>query len=240
MLQAKENTYPFAIKSYHTDMHAELSLHQLFLYFQECAWANAQANGFGYDFVERNQALWVLNRVLVRMQKYPKWEEKIHIRTWPSGHETMQAYRDFQVIIGEDVVGQVISSWLVLDKKTRRPKKIDELGFSNNHYLSERALSQNPDKIIFPDNSVFVIARKVHYSDIDVNGHVNNATYVRWATDALFQNYKKQAIEFEINYLRELVLNDEYLVFIAEDTQNTFVELRNKDGKTICVARAKF
>jgi len=240
MLQAKENTYPFAIKSYHTNMYAELSLHQLFLYFQECAWANAQANGFGYDFVEGNQAIWVLNRVLLKIQKYPKWEAKIHIRTWPSGHETMQAYRDFQVKIGEGVVGQAISSWLVLDKNTRRPRKIDELGFSNNNYLSERALSQNPDKIIFPEKSNFVVARKVHYSDIDVNGHVNNATYVRWATDALFQNHKKQAIEFEINYIRELVLNDEFSVFMAEDAQNTYVEIRNNTGKVICLVRAQF
>lgn len=240
MLQANENTYPFVIKSYHSDVHNELTLQQLFLYFQECAWANAQANGFGYDFVEENQALWVLNRVLLKIQKYPKWEEEIYIRTWPSGHETMQAYRDFQVKIGEDVVGQVISSWLVLDKKTRRPRKIDELGFSNNNYLNERALSQNPDKIIFPEKSNFIVARKVHYSDIDVNGHVNNATYVRWATDVIFQNIKKKVIEFEINYLRELHLNDVFVVFKSEDDQNTYVELKNNAAKTICVVRVKF
>ncbi len=240
MLQAQENTYPFAIKSYHTDMHAELSLHQLFLYLQECAWANAQTNGFGFDFVEKNQALWVLNRVLLRIQKYPKWQEKIHIRTWPSGHETMQAYRDFQVKIGKEIFGQVISSWLVLDKNNRRPRKIADLGFSNNNYLIERALRQNPDKIVFPEKSDFVVARKVHFSDIDVNGHVNNATYVRWATDALFQNHKKQVIEFEINFIRELVLNDMFSVFIAEDAQNTYVELKNDAGKTICLVRAKF
>jgi hypothetical protein len=63
---------------------------------------------------------------------------------------------------------------------------------------------------------------------------------VRWATDVIFQNIKKKVIEFEINYLRELHLNDVFVVFKSEDDQNTYVELKNNAAQTICVVRVKF
>ena len=119
-LKSKEKSYCFDVQSYHADIDSNLYLHQLFLFLQDCAWAHAQENDFGYSFVERENALWVLSRVYIKLSKYPKWEDELCIKTWPKGNDGLFALRDFEIRIGNKLIGQVLSSWLILDKKTQK------------------------------------------------------------------------------------------------------------------------
>jgi len=106
--------------------------------------------------------------------------------------------------------------------------------------LQESAIEQKPEKIKVDIDLMENEQRKVFYSDIDVNRHVNNATYVRWILDSWFSDNNEAIAEFEINFLSELKLNDEFAVFAGKQKDDYFYSLKDsQSGSDICKARFK-
>lgn len=240
MLKHPVTIYTFSIKSYHTDQEGNLTFSSLFHFLQECAWDNARLNDFGYEFLKQNNAFWVLSRVLVEIDKYPKWKDEIEIKTWPKGADGFFALRDFEISLKGKVVGRVTSSWLILDVKTRRPRKLDNFNFIHENFHSENAIDKKLSKVVSKGVLKELETRKVYYSDLDVNKHVNNATYVRWIMDSYFsKEQKKMVSEFEINFLTELMLSDEFTVSEVHEDNNSYFVLKNIQNKEVCKARLK-
>ncbi|MFO7842582.1 MAG: thioesterase [Bacteroidales bacterium] len=239
MLKHPFGKYTFRIRSYDSDQNGKLTLPALFHFLQECAWENARANDFGYEFLEENNAYWVLSRVLVQMDEYPQWRDEIEIKTWPKGVDRFFAIRDFQIYKNGKTIGNVTSYWLIVDKDKKRPRRPDDFNFVHENFLQESAIEQKPEKIEIDNDLAKKEQRKVFYSDIDVNRHVNNATYVRWILDSWFSENKEDIAEFEISFLSELMLNDEFAVFAGPQNENYFYTLRDTGSKAICNARLK-
>lgn len=239
MLKNPFGKYIFQIKSYDSDQNGQLTLPALFHFLQECAWENARANNFGYEFLEKNNAYWVLSRVLVQMDEYPQWRDEIEIKTWAKGVDRFFAIRDFQIYKNGKTIGNVTSYWLIVDKDKKRPRKPEDFNFVHENFLRESAIEQKPEKIKIDIDLTKNEERKVFYSDIDVNQHVNNATYVRWILDSWFSNHSEAIAEFEINFLSELILNDEFAVFAGKHKDSFFYALQDNKSRDICKARLK-
>lgn len=239
MLQHPFSIYDFSIKSYDSDQNGKLTLHSLFHFLQECAWDNARLNNFGYEYLKSQNAFWVLTRILVQMDEYPDWRDEIQIKTWPKGTDGFFALRDFEISKDNKVIGKATTSWLILDAETKRPRKLDNFNFVHENFLQDSAIDKKLEKITFSGDLVPMEKRKVYYSDLDVNKHVNNATYVKWISDSLFSDNTSGISEFEINFISELHLNDEFIVHkTTESTQDVFV-IKNLEGKEICRARVQ-
>jgi acyl-ACP thioesterase len=237
MLKSPSSTYNFSIKSYEADRNGKLSLHTFFHYLQECAYLNALSNGFGYEFLERENAYWVLTRVLVEIEDLPKWNDEIQIRTWPRGADGLFAVGDLGLSKASLVIGRVSSYWMILDRDSRRPKRIDQYQFIRSDFIPDKAIERKLEKIPLGDNSVEIGKRRVYASDIDVNGHVNNASYVRWLIDSFSENHHAKVKSFEINFLRELVLGDQFTI-LEEMQDSTYLYLIvNDKGQKVCLAK---
>ena len=239
MLKNPVSTYNFTIKSYEADRYGKMSFFSFFNYLQESAHLNAQSNGFGYDFVEQENAYWVLTRVLIEIDEWPNWNDDIQVRTWPRGSEGLFAVRDFELIKDGQIIGRVSSYWMMLDHDTHRPKRMDRYEFLRADFIVKKAIDRKLDKLNVIGDREARCSRKVYSSDIDVNGHVNNATYVKWILDAYFSNHKTHFVEFEINYLRELRLDDEFIVDESQEEQTNFYALKNMKGQDVCVCGIK-
>jgi acyl-ACP thioesterase len=239
MLKHPSSIYDFSIKSYDSDQTGKLTLHTLFHFLQECAWDNARLNDFGFEFLETKNAYWVLSRILVQMDEYPDWRDDIKIKTWPKGTNGFFALRDFEVYKNDQVIGKITTSWLILNKESKRPQRLDQFNFIQEDFIQDHAIDQDLDKIGIPKDVEKVDERRVYYSDLDVNMHVNNATYVRWILDSYFSNSEKEIKEFEINFLSELYLNDHFTVHKAIDEKVHFFVLKNTMDREVCRARIK-
>jgi acyl-ACP thioesterase len=237
MLNQPYSVFPFKIKSYQSDQNGKLTLYSLFQLLQECAWDNARLNNFGYEYLESKNAFWVLSRVLVEIKEYPEWKDEIEIKTWPKSADGFFAIRDFQISKNGEIIGNATSYWLILDKDSKRPKRLDDFNFIHENFLKETAIDKKLEKITIKSETSEVDKRKVYASDLDVNKHVNNATYVRWIVDSYFSQSFKSISEFEINFISELLLNDEFVVHISEDNENMSFILKNMQDKEICKAR---
>jgi len=243
MLQHPYSIYNFPVKSYHSDLNGKLTLYSLFHFLQECAWDNARINNFGFEYLEKENAYWVLSRVLVQLDEYPEWKDEISIKTWPKGTDGFFALRDFLIYKNDKIIGRAATSWLILDRTSKRPKKLDNFNFIHENFHNESAIDRKPEKISFDSALSQIDSRKVYSSDMDVNKHVNNATYVKWIMDSVLSQHEKSEIkEFEINFMAELLLNDPFVVSSTEISNNTkFVVLTGAvSNREICRARIIF
>ena len=79
------------------------------------------------------------------------------------------------------------------------------------HYEGELDL---PKKCIVSD-SMLIETRKVRYSDVDLNGHLNNTKYIDYIIDIHDSGFyqKNRISHFVINYNKELMDNDIFSMY---------------------------
>jgi len=198
------------VKSYETDINANLKLFAFMNYAQELAGRHADSLGFGYDNLIGDQVAWVLSRFHVKFIKTPKWRETITLETWHKGGDRLFWYRDFEARDKSgDVIISATSSWVVININTRRMHRIDSLGEAET-INPQDAITEHAEKISIPHEMEYSYSHIVSFSDIDINKHTNNAKYVEWALDALDPDFAANMVvkDMIINFNLESRLND--------------------------------
>ena len=70
------------IKSYHLNLKGNATLPAIAYFFQDAAGNHAEARGFGFHDMLKAGTFWVLTRKKIEVVRYPKWQEKITIKTF--------------------------------------------------------------------------------------------------------------------------------------------------------------
>jgi len=233
--------YDYRIKSFDVDFRKQLTIPSIFKIFQEAAYHHAKKLNFGYEDMIKEDMFWVLSLLKIEIYKYPKWRDRITIKTWPSGVDRIFVTRDFEI---KNEPGSIIaastSSWLVLDINSKRPKRSSQFLEAFPDFYEKRALSQNPQKISSLDKPKKGKSFIVNYSDIDLNDHLNNTKYIEWILDNYSKNFFKnyEIKNLEINFLSESSWGDNLIVCeeVENSSQNIIKNslLRDKDKKDVC------
>ncbi len=213
---------------------------------QDIAGEHADKLGCGYEQMQKGSSFWVLSRQRVVMEEWPRWNDTVHIRTWArpllSG---ITALRDFEILVGETKVGECVTGWLMLDARTRRPVK-PTFDPTRMAVRTDFALSFEAGKLAAAEGLNALSRVEVQYSDMDMNGHVNNTRYAQWILDAIpLEMDNKQIItEYEVNFLAETGFKDTVVLNYAPVPSQIpgqksfrFQGVREKDGKAAFTAR---
>lgn len=231
------------IPCYDTDAFWRLKPASFMNFAQEAAGRHAVYLGFGYDDLIKSNTAWILSRVHVEFIDTPKWREDITLTTWHKGLNRLFFLRDFILTDGQGRERvKATTSWLVLNLQTRRlvrdPKLIEE-----GTVCPDNVIETPADKVVMPKDiePEFVMEHKVAYSDIDTNGHTNNAMYMQWAMDALDYELasSRPVKEFTINFNHETKAGETVSIYrtIVEkgDDLYVYVEGRMPDASSFIV-----
>ncbi len=215
----------FSVSSYELNPRGQARLTTMANYFQEIAYHHANELGFGYEDMKTRRTMWLLSRMKIRMNKYPVWDDRITIETWPSGVDKLFAVRDFRVNNekGEEI-GVASTNWLIVDLNTHRPiKPKAELEAYARIVYGEPVFDAGLDKIQLPQQMVALNRHRVCFSDLDIVGHVNNVKYMEWSIDTAMNDWKleKEIREFEINFMKETKLGDEISISGAAEMEDS-------------------
>jgi acyl-ACP thioesterase len=204
-----KETYPVGFTA--VDESGGLTLAAAFDYFQEAAIRHAENLGVGQGPMAALGQGWVLSRVSVVMRRRPRQTEPVAVRTWPRGWEKLFALRDFDIQDGTGTpLALARSRWLIVDLEKRRPLRpqttMEKLPL--NQGLD--ALAEGGQALDAALGMEKAAERTAAYSDIDFNGHMNNARYVQWIQDITEPGALGQAhtMRLDINYLREVKLGE--------------------------------
>lgn len=244
-----ENYYSkkYLINSYNINPLKNLGLFGTLQFLEDIAGLHADELGLGYQQMVEQDAFWVLTRQKLQMKKWPKWKDEIEIRTWSREPKGLSAFRDYEILNNNEVIGECTTSWMVLDGVERRPMKINRTPEQLNSRKEDECLKISTEKVIFKNDPMNVIKFTVRNSDLDMNLHVNNTKYAQWALNSIpFDKHRTmQLVSYDINFLGEAYLNDEINVQIyVEDgverpkEKHVFVRgIRIHDDKPIFSSR---
>ena len=178
---------------------------------QDIAAEHAELLGCGMEDLVESKRIWVLSRLRIRIVRFPRLKEELELLTYPSGHDRLQAHRQYCIsCCGEELV-QASSAWVMLDGTTYRPISMDK-AFS-------RALPENEDKPRYfekferflPVEEGNKVEFTVGAADIDLNDHLNNAVYGRYIENVLHllqAGSHERIAEVQINFQHAGQLGD--------------------------------
>ena len=228
----------FRVRTYECGADGFATLPTICNYLQEAASVNAEDLGFSKsDFASAGQNIsWVLTRLVVKMERYPKWEDEVVVETFPRGGRKIVAWRDFEVKDASGArLGVASSEWMLIDLATRKIVPVPESVFAAADPADAPVLGETPfSKFRFPDGapsgSCTFRAQKSH---IDLNGHVNNVHYVEWMLEPAEDACPGEA---EIVFRSETLAGDEVRVECASEGDRVFLRVFAPDGRDHIVA----
>ena len=197
----------FIVGSFQVHPDGKLRMNSLADFFQEVAWGHADSADFGRNLLEDNLS-WILSRFDIKATNLPTWGESIKVLTAGRGVDKLFAFREFLITdLHGKPLARAMSSWVLLNtlsKKIHRPEQVLPTALFDPQLKPD----WQPDRIRISGKLLFEEEFKVRFSDLDLNNHVNNTTYIRWVED-LFKDHQIDSSQLLINYLAECVLGDQ-------------------------------
>ena len=222
------------------DSDSRLSPGSLLAGFQNTAVKHSEDIGCGVGYLLEQKRGWAVLNWHICINRMPYLDENVRFSTWCNRCRRLEAIRNFTV---EDKEGNVLvyamSNWAFIDLERRKPAQIlPELvdGFNSempNVIEKERFTFKKPEPEEFTDSLCFNVRR----SDLDTNGHVNNARYLAWATDCVDDDvYNGYALkDIRVTYRKEGkrgdVLRAKTAVYREEDKVITVIYFVNDSDR---------
>ena len=194
----------FHIDPVAVDRFGRLKPSMLLLFSQEVAGHHSDLLNFTYDDLAARGLFWAVIRNRVQITRLPREWETITLETWPMP-TTRTAYPRSTVAYDEqgNELFRSVSLWVLMDLNTRSMVLPGKSGVDLDGTLlgTELALprSLTPKPL---DNRH---CRRVCYTDLDINGHMNNTRYLDWIADLLPSSFHKEhpIKDFTLCYMNE-------------------------------------
>ncbi len=213
-----------------------LSLGELLRLTSDTAVEDYRERGMSYGFLAEHDIAILVSRLSFRFHAMPCGNQRVNISTWEEKPEALQLKRAYEI---EDESGgrlvSGLSSWLLVNPKTRRiiPTKDFTLRPARDWEKEHDCLK--PGKIILPADMELWNERTISFSDIDANGHANNARYGAFVEDALPPAFRNRLFtDFRLNYSKEAKLDQKMQVYGKADEEKKMLVMagRTEDGNS--------
>lgn len=181
---------------------------ELFARCIEVATDHANLLGIGYDNLRARGQSWVLSRVAVEMERYPRVNETYRVETWVDSFNRAFSERCFRLTDAEGrTLGYVRSTWVAIDIEKRTLADISRFDAMRDELIASRPCPAKPCGRHRPLDAEAATARDYTfaYSDIDSNRHVNTVRYVELTADCRSLEFHDthMARRIEVSFMRE-------------------------------------
>ncbi|GHV22321.1 acyl-ACP thioesterase [Bacteroidia bacterium] len=238
----KSGSFKFHIESYVCDFRGKVTLPVIGDFILQAATIHAQARGFGYEAISKDNVAWVLSRLSIEISEYPGYNEDFVVETWIEDVTRFFTQRCFRFINQEGKsVGYARSIWAAIDVKTRRPVDIPVWRPDIAEYIDKTigCPVEKPAKIPAVEGIEPAIGYSVRYSDIDINCHMNSIKYMEHAINVFdLEMFKQKNIcKFEMVYLAEGIFGDKLKLYKQEINPDEFLIDTKKGDESVCRSR---
>lgn len=212
----------FTLGDLHVDRYGRLKASKLLFFVQELAGEHCNLLSLDHETLAKQRLFWAVTRHRVQITRLPTWGEKIRVETWPMP-TTRVAYP--RSIVAYDENGRecfrAISLWVLMNLDTRAMILPGKSGISVVGTLRGNELPSPNGLIARPLGSRQT--RRVCFTDLDQNGHMNNTRCMDWIDDLLPSAFHRSHMikEFTVCYLSEAKEGQELSVswdFLDEHT----------------------
>lgn len=223
----------FPITSSEVDVHGDCRPAALLSFFQDLATDHAAALHMDRDYLMADyHAIWMLVRVWYRLSRPLRMGEEVTIRTWHRGAGGLIVYRDFDLYVDGVPVGEAVSAWVVADVESRkmlRPGSVQNIAMSP---VPDTVKDKQLRLIRAPKDRRFIYTKTIRFSDLDINGHMNNTKYADVMLDALTPEELKDRFiaELQLNYSRECLAGEAMDIARVMGEDSCYIDGCSADG----------
>jgi len=187
------------------DRYKNASIYAIMKLLSELAGEDYERRGLGYEYLlEHGQAL-LLSRMRLRFARAPVHTEKTVAVTWERLVKGPFFYRDYEI---KSESGELLvsgsSHWALVDITSRAVLRPSSLAEGRRQENQRKSDCPDCEKLKKSTELPILGYRPIYYTDLDGNGHVNNAIYGKIAVDFLPEvTRQKQIKDFSINFFME-------------------------------------
>lgn len=241
----KIGTYALTAEPFHVDFMGKLTMGVLGNHLLNCAGLHAAERGFGMAVLNENHYTWVLSRLAIEMNEFPKQYEPFTIETWVENVYRLFTDRNFAILSQDGKpLGYARSVWAMISIEDRKPADLITLhgGHITDYVESRDCPIAKPGRVKITEKEP-IAEHIAKYCDIDVNGHVNSIKYIEHVLNLFpLDFYREHAIRrFEIAYVAESYFGDKLTFFRQQISENEYdVEVRKNASDVVVRCKIMF
>jgi acyl-ACP thioesterase len=159
-------------------------------WLQDAAFADLADSGLHDDGV------WVVRRLRLRVERFPRFRESVAVATWCSGTGSLVAERRSTARGDEGGLVEAVALWVHLDPDGTRPRPMPS-GFddvygpsSAGRRVRARLRHRGP-----ATDAARVVPWRFRAADLDLADHVNNAVYWEALEEALAADHSPESLD---------------------------------------------
>ena len=185
--------------------------------------------GQGADILRaKYNAGWMILFAQMTLRRPVRAGQTLQALTWTRGVKGASVLRDYIFFIDGGELLRATQQWVVVEMTKRillNPHRLPELAATCPSY----ALSERPERV--PDFSfdTEAVPQTVSAMEIDANGHMNNACYLRRAEALLPPDRLQRPYRLQFEYRSELMQGQSFDV-LHSATDNTACVVFRRDG----------
>lgn len=200
----------------------ELALGRLIGNIIDVATRHANSLGIGNATMADMNCGWVLSRLTIEMQRWPRANETYCIRTWIESWNRHFSERSFEICDGEgNTLGWARSIWMVLNTITHTNAGTSHLNLPAGHTESGKRNPIPRQGKHHPIEGEPIGSHPVKYTDMDFYRHVNTLIYSRLVLDTVSLD------DFDRNFISRFEMS-----FMHEGRYGHTLEIRRGDAET--------
>jgi len=206
------------IRSEQVDMTRRLRMSDLFRLLEEASIAHTEALGCTRDKTLDRGLLWVITRQSAEISEMPAYDEEIIVRSWQGEMQHVFFPRFYEIEREGKVIIRGQALWMLVDEETRTFIMPEDYGIeipgrpdSDDMFIPAIAIPEAAGDAAASESLV------TRFSQIDINGHMNNTRYFDIIDDILKKGSHLSSDAATLvpetvvaNYLSELKLGDSF------------------------------
>lgn len=230
----------FSLRTSDFDCYRKITPASVLDLFQTVAGEHAAELGCGFDDLFARKLLWVLVRTKYKVIRQPEMYQTVRVKTWPLAPSRIGFQREYLM---EDENGNALikgsSDWVVIHSKQRKIVSAADI-YPNIELLTEKNFEEKLKKLpnFETDEDGFLICPG--FSQLDMNGHVNNTKYANFALDAINPSEQKEIISFQMDYRHEVQKGDSIKVYTKKEGKTALAKGVNSADVTMFVCKIDF
>ncbi len=229
------------VKWHDTDANRCARPTEILAYMQETANLHLHAYHANLDTLRDERGLaFLLSRVSVELKAPLRAFDELEVETWVSDGEGSQFLRYFRIWRGEELVAEAASVWALLELKCHRLLRNSEFQYPFDG--DEPITPKYPVRFRLPklDQMERVGERRIVFSDIDYNYHMNNTKYPDTLCNFIPDIENRRVLGFSLSYLGEAAYGKTLSVYRNEEDGTFFFRMTNEETGKICLEACVF
>lgn len=223
----------------------------------DIATAHANALGIGNPSMTEMHAGWILSRLSIEMDSYPKVDSNYTLETWIESFNRHFSERSFRISAPDgNVYGYARSIWMVMDTIDHTNVGLGHLSIPDDMISDEKApIERQTRHVPIAENGMVTTASKetllatappfsyrFGYSDIDYYRHVNTVRYVNLLINrfSLAEHDATFIRRLELSFLHEAKYGMDTTILRSDqgsDLRSAFQLSRSDNGQPLLFAR---